>query len=170
MANILNSTNLLKLAMSVIPPREVQYYSYIASVINGAGEAVSAYNLPVKLLAVVIEEEMAVYEKLGLSPQKLHKTLYINHKVNGTSKQSASDVFFFDNSFWRVIATNDWTIYNGWASCVVTHIQDDEIPQLLQDHIINPAIGNINEELNDLPNPIEDLNNGENPLEGLGNG
>ena len=98
MANLLNSTNLLKLAMSVIPPRDVQYFAYKSSEINAHGELICTYESPITLKAVVIEENMNVYQEHGLSPQKMHRTIYVNHKVNDTSNQKAADKFYFDKS------------------------------------------------------------------------
>ena len=124
MANLINSVNLLKLAMSVIPPRDVQYIAYKSNIINAQGEVICTYETPITLKAVVIEEDMNVYQEHGLSPQRMHKTVYVNHKVNDTSNQNASDIFFFDGEYWRVISTRDWTIYNGWSSCIVTKIKE----------------------------------------------
>ena len=124
MANLLNSTHLLKLAMSVIPPRDVQYFAYKSSTINAQGELICTYESPITLKAVVIEENMNVYQEHGLSPQKMHRTIYVNHKVNDTSNQKAADKFYFDNEYWRVISTLDWSIYNGWSSCIVSKITE----------------------------------------------
>ena len=124
MANLLNSTNLLKLAMSVIPPRDVVYYAYKSSEINAQGEVICTYEAPITLKAVVIEENMNVYQEHGLSPQKMHRTVYVNHKVNDTSNQKAADKFYFDGEYWRVISTLDWSIYNGWSSCIVSKIME----------------------------------------------
>lgn len=126
MANLLNSTNLLKLAMSVIPPRNVQFYAYKSSIINDYGELQCTYESPITLKAVVIEENMNVYQEHGLSPQRLHRTVYVNHKVQDTSNQKAADMFFFDGEYWRVISTTDWTQYNGWSSCIVSKVQETE--------------------------------------------
>ena len=124
MSSILNSANLLKLAMSVIPPRDIQYIAYKASEINAQGELICTYESPINLKAVVIEEDMSVYQEHGLSPQRLHKTVYVNKKINDTSTQKASDMFYFDNEYWRVISTCDWTIYNGWSSCIVSKVKE----------------------------------------------
>ena len=124
MANILNSANLLKLAMSVIPPRAIQYYAYKSSSVNAQGELICTYESPITLKAVVIEENMNVYQEHGLSPQKMHKTIYVNHRIQDTANQNAADMFYFDNEYWRVISTVDWTIYNGWSSCIVSKVQE----------------------------------------------
>ena len=124
MANLLNSTNLLKLAMSVIPPRDVVYYAYKSSEINAQGEVICTYESPITLKAVVIEENMNVYQEHGLSPQRMHRTVYVNHKVNDTANQKTADKFYFDNEYWRVISTLDWTVYNGWSSCIVSKIME----------------------------------------------
>ncbi|MBO5810418.1 MAG: hypothetical protein J6R32_06280 [Bacteroidales bacterium] len=124
MANILNSANLLKLAMSVIPPRSIQYYAYKNSTVNAYGELICTYELPITLKAVVIEENMNVYQEHGLSPQKMHKTIYVNHRIQDTANQNAADMFYFDNEYWRVISTVDWTIYNGWSSCIVSKVKE----------------------------------------------
>lgn len=110
--------------MSVIPPRDVLYYAYKSSIVNAYGELICTYESPITLKAVVIEENMNVYQEHGLSPQRMHRTVYVNHKINDTSNQKAADKFYFDNEYWRVISTLDWSIYNGWSSCIVSKIME----------------------------------------------
>lgn len=130
MANLLNSVNLLKLAMSVIPPRDVQFIAYKSSTINAYGEVVCTYESPITLKAVVIEDNNSVYEQFGLSPQKQHRTVYVNIQVKATADQTATDMFFFDGHYWRVITTTDWSVYNGWSSCIVSQLQQEEVPPI----------------------------------------
>ena len=128
MASLLNATNLLNLAMSVIPPQIIQYIKFKSSTVNDYGELVCVYENPENVKAVIIEDSMSVYEQFGLSLQKDNRTIYVNKLIKATHNQKASDRFFFDGSYWNVIATTDWHGYNGWSSCVVSRVVEEEVP------------------------------------------
>lgn len=124
---IINSVNLLKLAMGVIPPRTILYLEFDSMTVNEAGEFVPSYKDPEEVKAIIQSETEAVYPEHGISKQKLHKTIYVNKQIKATNNQRASDLFYFDNEYWRVTSVTDWSQYNGWSLCTVSLADHNEV-------------------------------------------
>lgn len=128
MTTLLNSTNLLNLALTVIPPREIQWLKFDSWQTNAAGYDIPVYSSPITIQAMVQAMPNSMYEEHGLDKTKNYIVIHTSEHIQDTAGQKIADRFLIDGKFYNVTSTTDWYVYNGWVSVIACE-DKTEIPE-----------------------------------------
>ena len=119
MSTLLNSTNLLKLAFSVIPPRKILWQKYKDIEDNEDGSDSITWDTPVEITAITQAVDQQNYKALGLDFSKKYMYVHALADLKDNALQPVPDRLIFDGYVWNIISLSDWYIYNKWTSCMV---------------------------------------------------
>lgn len=118
--------NLLKIAHRLIPSETIKFEKWIANtVVNG--EVVPSYDTPRTIRADVHPLKSEMYEKLGLDFQKEYRLVHADLAMKGVDDQKIPDRMIYDNSYWNVQKSNNWTMYDGWSWAVFVRVKNMEV-------------------------------------------
>ena len=122
MSTLLNSTNLLKLAFSIIPPRKIQWQKFKSIEANNDGSDSITWDSPTEITAIVQAVDQQNYKALGLDFSKKYVYVHALAELKDNSYQPIADRLIFDGFIWNIVSLTDWFIYNKWTSCMA--VQD----------------------------------------------
>ena len=125
MSSLLNNTNLLKLAFSVIPPRTIYLHKFLKVEVSEDGLDIPTFENPIPIKAVVQAVQSNNYKELNLDFSKKYWSVFSTHEINDNTNQTVSDVLSWDGKFYNITSKTDWYSYNGWNSVIACERKGD---------------------------------------------
>lgn len=125
-SSLLRATNLLKLAMSVIPPRDIQWLQFDDIITNEFGLDVPVFRSPITIKASVQAVSNSMYRELGLDFTKNLLSVHANADLQDTANQKIADRLLIDGKYFNIIQKNDWYEFNGWSDVIVAEDKTEQ--------------------------------------------
>lgn len=119
-SSLINATNILKLAMSVIPPRDIEWLQFDKITTNEFGLDVPTYKAPQIIKASVQAVPNSMYQELGIDFTKNLLSVHANADIQDTSTQKVADRLLIDGKYYNVVQKVDWFHFNGWVDVIVS--------------------------------------------------
>lgn len=125
MTSLLNNTNILQLALSVIPPRTIYLHKFLSIEVSEDGLDIPTFDNPIEVEAIVQAVQSNNYKELNLDFTKKYWYVHSTSQINDNSNQAVSDVLSWDGKFYNITSKSDWYGYNGWNSVIACERKGD---------------------------------------------
>lgn len=107
-------SNLLRRALRIIKPVEVEYKTFTSRATNAAGLQVSSYAKAIKVKGSVQPVPRDMYEALGLEFSREYVNFYSTQLAQGVTRDRAGDQFTFAGELFEVLSATNWKSIDGW--------------------------------------------------------
>lgn len=107
-------SNLLRRALRVVKPSDVEYKAFTGRAPNAAGIQVSTYATAIKIKGSVQPVPRTMYQALGLDFSREYFNLYSTQLLEGVTRDRAGDQFTFAGELFEVLSATNWKAIDGW--------------------------------------------------------
>lgn len=111
-------SNILALALSVIQPTSIEYYSFVSRQLNSIGLEESTFSAPEVIKGSVQAMPLAEYNNLGLDLSREYVTLFAQKDMHNSGRDRENDYFMWDGYRWDVVNVTAWKAIDGWSQVI----------------------------------------------------
>lgn len=117
-------SNILNIALSVIPKQAFEYYEYDTKANTDIGIDEVGYKAPITLYGSIQPVTQAVYIEMGLDFTKRYYNAFCSRFINDVKRDVSSDKVMYNGQTMQVIGKTEWSAYNGWDSFLMVAINE----------------------------------------------
>lgn len=117
--------NLLSMALKIIPPTPVKYYSASGVVRNSMGIISPVFSDPVTVKDALVQPvNSEMYAQYGLTIGKEYKILHIKADIEGVNRKLTGDKIEYNGKKYTVVDVKNHYEYNGWDRLIIAEEKD----------------------------------------------
>ena len=116
-------SNILKLALSVIPSQTVGYIEFLGKVVNSAGYDIPTYANMRQIKGSFQPVDTKYYAQMGLDFTKNYAMWYDPISITrDVDRDTTSDKIYFGGKTWQALGANDWRCVDGWRGVMFVQV------------------------------------------------
>jgi len=113
--------NILNIALSVINPQGVYWYSSNGSVLNDIGQNVTTYLSPVIINGSFQPLSKQVIFTLGLDVKKSYYKFYSSHDFKDLDRDRSPDLLVSGSNVYQIESNEDWYNQDSWMGTLTSY-------------------------------------------------